>query len=487
MLAIGIRYLCGRAIATHPTDRGSPEWPPHPDRVFMALAAALFETGEAPEERAALEWLESLAPPALHASEAHERTTVTSYVPVNDDSNPVNEKKKKPHMISGTLPIGRGRQPRSFPTAIPEADTVYLIWRDVELPAEHRAALEAVCGKVTYLGHSSSPVQMWLDAAPPEPTLVAVNGNAPYRLRITGRGRLAVLAASFEAEQRPSPSLWSGYAPPEVEAAKEAFGQTVFDGNLIIFRRIGGRELPLESTLALTDALRGAVMQAVPQPPPEWVSGHRADGTRSEQDHLAFMPLPHVGHEHADGHLLGVALVMPRQIAEAEVARCLAPLLAPDEMDEPRLPRLTMGRIGEWDVVPEDREQPPVALRAETWTRPAKRWATVTPIVLDRYPKAKDEAEAEKEAQSAIVAACVRIGLPRPLDVVLMPVSLFIGAPPAGWFPPLPSKFGKTRRLHTHALLTFDEPVRGPVLLGAGRYRGYGLCRPYAARLGGDA
>ena len=26
--------------------------------------------------------------------------------------------------------------------------------------------------------------------------------------------------------------------------------------------------------------------------------------------------------------------------------------------------------------------------------------------------------------------------------------------------------------------VTFKEPVVGPVLLGAGRYRGYGLCRP---------
>jgi hypothetical protein len=38
-------------------------------------------------------------------------------------------------------------------------------------------------------------------------------------------------------------------------------------------------------------------------------------------------------------------------------------------------------------------------------------------------------------------------------------------------------KDGSERR-HTHAILVFDEPVRGPVLIGAGRYRGYGFCRP---------
>ena len=61
------------------------EWPPHPDRVFMALAAAWFETGEDDEEGAALRWLEGLPAPAIAASEAEPRLVVTSYVPVNDD------------------------------------------------------------------------------------------------------------------------------------------------------------------------------------------------------------------------------------------------------------------------------------------------------------------------------------------------------------------------------------------------------------------
>ena len=41
-------------------------------------------------------------------------------------------------------------------------------------------------------------------------------------------------------------------------------------------------------------------------------------------------------------------------------------------------------------------------------------------------------------------------------------------------------KTGGGRRSHNHAVIVFDfdEPVRGPVLMGAGRFRGYGLCRP---------
>ena len=68
MFALGIHYLNGWAMATHPADRESPEWPPHPDRVFMALAAAYFETDEDPAEWDALNWLEKQPPPQVVAS-----------------------------------------------------------------------------------------------------------------------------------------------------------------------------------------------------------------------------------------------------------------------------------------------------------------------------------------------------------------------------------------------------------------------------------
>src|SRR5690625_5123010 len=78
MLALGIRYLTGYAVATDPANRSRSEWPPHPGRVFMALAAAHFETGEDPVEREALEWLESQPAPYLTAEEADERSVVRS-------------------------------------------------------------------------------------------------------------------------------------------------------------------------------------------------------------------------------------------------------------------------------------------------------------------------------------------------------------------------------------------------------------------------
>lgn len=535
MLTLGVRYLNGWALATHPADRERPEWPPHPDRVFMALAAAHFETREDPptpeqeEERRALEWLENLAAgeepifPRIEASGHFERTAVTTFVPVNDDPRPVSGsgKQQKPLMPSGSLPVGRTRQPRQFPVAVPEVPAVHLVW-EMTPPPELLGALDRLCRKVTSIGHSASLVQMWAqdggvapatdrpeeDAAPGRRTLRPVGGrSARYRLRVTAPGRLADLEARHGAGLRPNPSLWCGYEVGTEEPAPTPAAGTCFRPELLILRRVEGPALGLESTLQVIAALRNTVISHCPEPVPEWVSGHRSDRTPSEEDHLAFLPLANVGHEHADGRLLGLALAMPRSVPEGEQARCLREVLY-DEVGGPKPIELRMGRLGLWQVEVEERESRPWGLRSGVWTaatpaasgphEAAHRWATVTPIALDRHPKLTAEEKtaladlpppqrkARRQALTAarmeemIEAMCRRIGLPRPLEVILSPVSLFVGAPHARSFPQLQRGKSGGRIYHTHAVLTFPEPVCGPVLLGAGRYRGYGLCRPLA-------
>jgi CRISPR-associated protein Csb2 len=485
VFAFGIRYLCGWAMATHPANRERPEWPPHPDRVFMALAAAHFETEGSDSEHASLQWLEGQSPPTMTAAAHSERTVVTSYVPVNDVEMPTLRKGKEPskdqvNAALGLLPDRRLRQARFFPVAVPESDTVFLRWDTAEPSAEYRHALGELCRKVTYLGHSASLVQMWVEDAPPPPNLSPVDGSARYRLRVPGPGRLSSLETRFAANLRPSPALWYAYDAPRTNAVKPSIPRSVFGDNLVILRRVGGRTLGLEATLRLGETLRKTVMSCCPvQPLPEWIGGHKPDGARAERPHVAVLPLPDIGHEHADGHLLGMALAIPREISAEERARCLGPICF-GSLGEPVERKLVMGNLGEWIVQLDEREDRPLALKPETWTGSADHWATVTPIVLDRHPKADGDAEA------IIGTACERIGLPRPQEIAILPVSKFEGVPHSRAFPALPAKFGKSRRFHTHAVLKFGTKVLGPVLLCAGRYRGYGLCRPWWPK-GGDA
>ena len=521
MLALGIQYLNGWAMAAGDgAKKERAEWPTHPDRVFMALAAAWFETGQELAEGDTLRWLEALGPPAISASDAffryalnEDRPTV-SYVPVNDsqrgrkipDSDDLQKLKDAGLAL---LPEHRPRQPRRFAIAIPQQPRVFLIWPDADF-VTHRDVLERLVRKVTHIGHSASFVQMWLEDAPPLPTWVPNEGQTPLRLRIFGPGQLEYLreqcnrdnviayadlqAGIVEAKGkdktklknelrdrfgsatpislRPEPRLWQGYDRPSKPVNPEAPG-SIFDPRLIILA-LSGKRLSLPSTLKLTQVLHGAILAVCAEPIPEWISGHRPDGSPSESPHVALLPLPFVGHEHSDGRLMGVALALPRDLDLEETNRCLAPLLRGD-YDLPIQHKLFAGHWFECSVELETRETPPVSLRSERWTRSSRTWASVAPIVLDRHFNGKDKWD---RATETVKDACERIGLPRPIEVILNPVSLVEGVPHAREFPYLARRTDGGRRHHTHAVIVFDREVTGPVVLGAGRYRGYGLCRP---------
>jgi CRISPR-associated protein Csb2 len=271
---------------------------------------------------------------------------------------------------------------------------------------------------------------------------------------------------------RPEHWLYEGYDKPATEPAKTIRG-SLFDPRLLVLG-ISGKHLSLPATLRLTEALRGALMAGVPQPLPEWLSGHASSGGRSEKPHLALMPLPFIGREHADGRLMGVALTLPRAISQDEAVRVLGPWLR-HENGLPRRHRLFDGQWFECSVELDTHESPTGSLRQETWTGPTRVWASVTPVVLDRHFDGQDKWE---HAADSVKDACERLSLPRPQQVFLHPVSMFEGVPRSTDFPDLIRKKDGGRMHHAHALIVFEEDVEGPVLVGAGRYRGYGLCRP---------
>ena len=284
------------------------------------------------------------------------------------------------------------------------------------------------------------------------------------------------------APMRPVPGRWQGYgrsqplSSPESTPRSEAAPRSVFDPRLVVLAIIGKR-VSLPATFKLTAALRGLLMRKCPeQPPPEWFSGHRPDGRASAAAHMALAPLAFAGSRHADGRILGLALILPRGPEPQEAGRCLESILRDPETGLPRDDlRLFDGDWIECSVELETRERPPASLDPRTWTRASRVWASVTPVVLDRHFDGKDKWE---RAGESVKDMCGHVGLPRPSEVLLHPVSLVEGVPHAREFPQLARKHDGGRRRHHHAVVVFDEPVCGPVLIGAGRFRGYGLCRP---------
>jgi CRISPR-associated protein Csb2 len=514
VLAFGIRYLNGFVAASEPDSHDRPEWPPHPGRVFMALAAAHFETGASATERAALEWMEELnTSPCIHAGEASPRALVTHYVPVNDRVGPAKA------ILQSVPALTRDRQPRTFARAWLDDEIVYVCWPEAEPPKAILEELDALCSKVTRIGHSASLVQMWVEEDEiPESTWVPDRDRAEVHLRIAGPGTLEYLERCYNRNEiepwgdltvsagddadkkaqkaaksrltedypqgppvrrRPELRLYEGYARSRPADEQAIAPGTVFSPHLIVrtLERESGpyRELDLLCALQVAQRWRDAILtQAsnLPEIVRRLLSGHDHEGAPLEGPHLAFLPLAFVGHPHADGHLLGMGVALPDGVQPEDRRHALRAIA--------HIERLILGRLGTWRISGVVAAEPPWNLRSAVWTAHpggATHWSTVTPIAFDRHPKNEDRAGYNREVAAMIAEACERIGLPRPRDVIVSPVSVHLGVPPAHEFPRLVRKDGSERR-HTHAILVFDQPVRGPVLLGAGRYRGYGVCRP---------
>jgi CRISPR-associated protein Csb2 len=88
-LCFTVRFLQGPPATFHGRgERGQPEWPPSPLRLFQALVAAAagraVERNVSATDREALGWLESREPPEIHACRAVPATSKTRfYVPDN--------------------------------------------------------------------------------------------------------------------------------------------------------------------------------------------------------------------------------------------------------------------------------------------------------------------------------------------------------------------------------------------------------------------
>ncbi|MEQ1574135.1 MAG: type I-U CRISPR-associated protein Csb2 [Vicinamibacterales bacterium] len=576
-LTIGWHYLTGYAVATDPSTRDRAEWPPHPGRLFMALAAAWFETApslvgsedssperqESEEEGEALRWLETLGDPELRLplrEHVFERSAVTVYVPANDTAGPSSAP------LQSASSITRSKQPRTFPRVWVGDDPCFMHWAAAEGLEQYRPALNRLCDKVTRIGHSSSLVRMWVDqeteaigaaderwepddllpefqvrtvstgtltmltdrfnesARQEHATLSEqIESVAAQKKALTGKGskeRKAVIDVELEAltktrdsinahpPLRPALGLWAGYRRADRAESNHERAHSSFDTDVLVLAHADGPELALASALAVTRALRDTVMsRGGVQPTPAWVSGHATTGEplRTGDGHLAFIPLPFVGREHADGHLLGVGLVFPRTVDRRERGRVLGSLLL-DETGQPRRVELRLGRLGEWTVAKRDWTETRTALQPETWTAHptgADTWASVTPVVLNRFPKAdraKDLVAWYAEVAGIVAESCTRVGLPAPMSVDIDTTSWHRGSPRAtckrralrgvgatgkgdaslgDGFPSFPPKGTNTPRPQVHVWLRFAAPVVGPMLLGAGRYMGYGLCKPW--------
>lgn len=465
MFAIEVEYLLGRAVATDSTRRDAPEWPPHPQRLFSALVDAY---GDDPDDTAAadaLRWLESLTPPQIYASigdEAPHRRLAKYFVPVNDGL---------PKRLSAApLVEQRTRQERYFPAVVPYDARVQFLWPDATPDTGQERALTALMRRIHYLGHSSSPVRVAPTHAPMPPSLLPAP-DGELVLRVPGPGRFDRLRQVHALRQgdttvQPPRGVEVRYRLAGVQRPRGPWGAG------IVLAIQDGPPVDLVATATVIDRLRDAMLAQVATDIPEVLSGHQANGAPTQQAHLALLPLANVAYPYSDGTLKGFAAVLPRDADERLRTRLL---LALQSVRELRLGSLGVLKL---EVLHQDDAPRLASLRFDARYRKAARiWASVTPVALSRHPKPnKGLTEVE------IIADDIeRLGLPRPRAIGLGMVCAIRGVPKANDFTRGTLKQLQGRMLR-HVRIEFDEEIQGTLLVGAGRFMGFGLCLPLEGR-----
>lgn len=471
-LSIMVRLRNGRYDAGGQRPSES-EWPPHPARIFCALAAS----AETEPDWAVLRWLEQQAPPQVWADpiDQVQRSRARAYVvqnAVERDGGNLNWP-------------GRTNGLRARASAVPLSEAFTIVWPDADPPADVVSRLNLLAWKVPYVGRSTSLAQVSVVGMLPTEVPGAgiyepadFGGGGAVDLRVPYPGYTDALRDAYLDDRRAwevartRPYRYVRTATGRKDQAEMPEAVTGPFSDLMVWdierpvARIGG-----DQVVALASGLRKAVISRVPDPVPGQVSGHTDPG----RPHVAFLALPDVDHKHADGHLLGLALGIPRDLPEEHLVSVVRALILERPIEEVPSPsgRSLAVRYGASRG----------GMRPSRWTAANRNgeheWVTVTPVMLDGHVRRGRDAASEV-ARSLVIA-----GYPRPADVEVSSEPMMTGAiwrPRPGTLPP-----DRPRRQMVHAWVRFPRPVIGPVLAGSMRYLGLGLFLPVTRQPSGQA
>ena len=461
MLTISVELLHGTFRAdpdgTANTGRLSrAEWPPSPARLFAAMVAA-----EGTRDRcrltdgSELEWFERLTPPVIHAHATPWQQSLLPRYVVTQRSGI----KRGAYMEY----IGRWNAlVRPGARATPRDPVVHYVW-DADVPPAVLAALKIRVARIGYLGASDSPVRVRVETTPPEIAPVAghfvPDPDGDLGIRVTSAGDLRVLDWVFDAWREGGVNVSKAQFPALRHQAgyKLAGGSTRTErGTVVAWLRVS-RAVSGRRVSAVTSIFKKAVLRQHENligEPPAVLHGH---GFKKKGYELArFLALPDAGYPRSRGRIHGLALWMP---PGTDRATRIAARSSVHSISHLRGTGLDLA------VRPHAGEPRPIASCPERWHRASRRWVTVFPAVHERRGRLN---------LSEVSRWCRHAGLPAPVAFRSTRSPLVPGG--VDLAPVEVNRPGRPALPYSHVELLFKEPVIGPVVIGAGRQRGLGLC-----------
>ena len=464
MLSISVELL-------HGTFRGDPngsantgrlsrgEWPPSPARLFAAFVAA-DGTGEACRvtDGRELYWFERLPPPAIFADVEPCHQMLQPRFVVQHGGAPAKASHHEYVGRSGTLS-------RAGVRVVPRSPQVVYLWEGETPENAILDALRRRAARVGYLGSSDSPVRVHVTTGT-LPTVATADAFIPDRegdmgINVTQKGDVDRWDYLYEQWIKRGASVSRSQFPALTHPSR--YRSSLSDepqdrGEVIAWLRlapaVSGRRVS-----AVTALFKGAVLsqhQRLHGAPPAVLHGHGFSGPGYEI--ARYLALPDVGYPRSRGRVHGLALWLPpgRDLVARRTARDAAVSI-----------RRLGGRGIDVAVAPRDDEARPVAAHPGRWLRLSRRWGTAIPAIHERR-RPLDLAE--------VARWCRHAGLPEPIDFRSARAPLVPGAPDLA--PVEVNRPGRPALPYSHVELVFDQAVPGPVVIGSGRQRGFGLCAP---------
>lgn len=478
MLSISFELVACRYHATpwnRHANEGATEWPPSPWRILRALLSTrMHKCRELVSDQVAGSLFSKLAEPPEYCLPEASAAHVRHYMPWKKNW-------KKLHEKATTLVLD------PFISLNPGA-CIVAVWKDVELDAMERKALDIILSRLSYLGRAES----WCKASVTE--RLASEPNCRMVGSADHPGSTVYPVSLLAAELPLDPEILlvetgvmrkSGFLQPEgtrwvdysyagvpTDASRSIHRQAPGITGMALFS-LSGPVLPMiTSTLEVSERARQALQS---------IYGRLDDGCAS----VLFSGresngLPLKGHRHA--HYLPLDLDGDCRIDHIAVITLDEKGFGRMEQEALALLRVLKGYDRGYDL--------DVALLYLGGLRPgavplldgSNTWESSTPFLPVRHPKYKGEGRNKRlvdTPEDQVRLELERRGFSAPASITEVPYRRF-GQHRVRWL-----EFSRRRR--RRALSTsgafgfrmhFDEPVMGPILLGGYCHYGLGMFMP---------
>ncbi len=479
------RYLCISVNFLDPLFHGqgnndAPEWPPSPMRLFQALLAGAQmgchrrDWSDAKIE--AFQWLEQRGAPEIVTPHAHPASAYTFFVP----DNVGDKESERQNRLVGKV---------ARPHRLLDGQMLHYLW---PIEDKERADAEPCVNVLMQEARSLLALGWGIDMAVGNGRLLTLDeanaltgerwrpwvdyGSSEDSRRIPIEGTLTNLMNVYETRlkrfdgklYRPPDKvsvygtvryLTAGAMPPR---AYTAFALEPLNSEL---RRPAFSQENIAKVSAMSRHVACEIAKrdthTFPDDPERYVAGHIPK--ESDQSlRFSYLPLPSVGHPHADGMIRRVLIAEPYP-GDGSHAAWASRRLFGQELVEATTNK-AMARLAK----PEADDKRMVA----AYTKASITWTSVTPVVLPGF----DEGKYEK-ARGLLRKAVQQAGLNAEMieDINLRKAPFWPGSQhPRLYF--RPDYLRNLPAWHVH--IQFREPIAGPLAIGVGRHVGLGLFVP---------